>query len=63
MANNAYNTVDDCPGGAAPGTRGRHHKQVPLTPAAGPLEFLAMDILDPFSKTESGNQDVFVLTD
>jgi hypothetical protein len=34
-----------------------------LFPAGGPLEFVAMDILGPFPKTDHGNRFLLVISD
>ena len=64
MANDAYQTVRNCASCAATrGTRVRHQKDLKLFPAAGPLEFVAMDLLGPLPKTTHGNRHVLVMTD
>ena len=41
----------------------KNQKDLKLFPAAGPLEFVAMDLLRPLLKTAHGNQHVLVITD
>ncbi|CDF40971.1 unnamed protein product [Chondrus crispus] len=64
MANNVYSTVRNCQScSATRSTIVRHQKDIKLFPAAGPLEFVAMDLLGPLPKTAHGNQFVLVITD
>ncbi|CDF39905.1 unnamed protein product [Chondrus crispus] len=64
MANDAFSTVRNCASCAAPrGTLVRHQKDLKLFPAAGPLDFVAMDLLGPLPKTAHGNRHVLVMTD
>lgn len=44
------------------GTIRKHHKYLKLIPAAGPLEFVAMDTLGPLLRTERGHQFVLIVT-
>jgi len=64
MANDVYQTVRDCR--ACAQTRGtfyKHQRPLRLFPAAGPLEFIAMDLLGPLTKTRRGHTDILVMTD
>ena len=45
------------------GTQFRHQRLLKLFPATGPLEFVAMDLLGPLSKTKNGNRFILVITD
>lgn len=63
MSSDAYTMVADCQSCTAQGTRNLRPKKFRLFSAAGPLQFVAMDILDPLSKTKPYNQHVIVLTD
>ena len=64
MASDVYNTVKECSSCASVrGTLFKHQKYLKLFPAAGPLEFIAIDILGPLPKTRKGNQVVLVITD
>lgn len=63
MSNDLYTTVAQCQSCAVQGTIAGHQKHLNLSPAAEPLEFIAVNILDPFPKTKSVNQHVTVLTD
>ena len=64
MANDAYATVRNCTSCAATrGTLVKKQMDLKLFPAAGPLEFFAMDLLGPLPKTVHGNQHVLVITD
>ena len=64
MANDAYSTVQNCASYATTrGTLVKHQKDLKLFPAAGPLAFVAMDLLGPLPKTVHGHQHVLVMTD
>ena len=64
MASDAFSTVRNCTSCAATrGTLVKNQKDLKLFPAAGPLEFVAMDLLGPLPKTAHGNQHVLVITD
>lgn len=64
MANDTFPTVRDCPSFArVRGTLGKAQKEMQLFPAAGPLEFVAMDPLGPFPKSKKGNNSVLIITD
>ncbi|CDF40922.1 unnamed protein product [Chondrus crispus] len=64
MANDAFSTVRNCASCAATRrTLVRHQKDLKLFPAAGPLDFVAMDLLGPLLKTAHGNRHVLVMTD
>ena len=64
MASDAFSTVRNCTSCAATrGTLVKIQKDPKLFPAAGPLEFVAMDLLDSLPKTAHGNQHVLVITD
>jgi hypothetical protein len=41
----------------------KRHKALKLFPADGPLEFIAIDILGPLTKTKAGNQYLLVISD
>lgn len=58
-----YRVVAGCEYCAAQGTETHHQKQLLMLPAAGPLKFLAIDILSSLGKMKSGDEDVDVLTD
>lgn len=61
--NHAYNAVANYQSCTAQRSRSSHHKELWLFPTAGTLEFVAMDILHPLFKTESGSQHEIFLTD
>lgn len=63
MANDVYDTVDQCGSGACNRKHYRHKRSLQLSSASVPLIFVAMDILGPLPETTSGNQYVVVLTD
>ncbi|CDF32918.1 unnamed protein product [Chondrus crispus] len=64
MASDAFSTVRNCTSCAATrGTLVKNQKDLKLFPAAGPLQFVAMDLLGPLPKTAHGNQHVLVITD
>lgn len=56
MPNFLCNKVEDCQYFEAPGSKTHYQKQLSLFPAFGTLKYLAMDILNSFPKTISGNQ-------
>lgn len=63
MALEVYNTVssgEDC---ARIKNNTNHRRQLHLFPATGPLNYVAMDVLDPLPETAKGNQHVAVITD
>ena len=45
------------------GTQHRWQKKLTLFPAAGPLEFVAMDLYGPLPKATHGNRPILVITD
>ena len=64
MANDAFSTIRNCaPCAATWGTLVRHQKDLKLFPAAGRLDFVAMDLLGPSPKTTHGNRHVLFMTD
>ncbi|CDF38306.1 unnamed protein product [Chondrus crispus] len=64
LASDAFATVRNCTSWAATrGTLFKNQKDLRLFPAAGPMEFVAMDLLGPLPKTAHGNQHVLVITD
>ena len=64
MASDIHQTVTDCRSCArVRGTLRRHQKKLTLFPAAGPLEFVAMDLFGPLPKTAHGNKHILVITD
>ena len=64
MASDIHQTVTDCRSCAqVRGTVRRHQKKLTLFPAAGPLEFVAMDLFGPLPKTAHGNRHILVITD
>ena len=64
MGNDVHAVARDCRSCAQMrGTRYKHQKYLKLFPAAGPLEFVAMDLLGPLPKTKSGHVYVLVITD
>ena len=64
MASDAFLTVRNCTSCAATrGTLVKNQKDLKLFPAAGPLEFVAMDLLGTLPRTAHGNQHVLVITD
>ena len=64
MAKDVFSHVRNCASCAATrGTQVRHQKDLKLFPAAGPLDFVAMDLLGPLPKTAHGNRHVLVMTD
>lgn len=64
MANDVFTIVADCDSCVkAKGIVRKHQNYLKLFLAAGPLEFLAMDLLCPLPKTNNGNKHVLVITD
>ena len=64
MASDAFSTGRNCtPCAATRGTLVKNQKDLKLFPAAGPLEFVAMELLGPLPKTVHGNQHVLAITD
>ncbi|CDF32213.1 unnamed protein product [Chondrus crispus] len=64
MASDVQQTVADCRSCArVRGTQYRQQKKLTLFPAAGPLEFVAMDLYGPLPKTPHGNRHILVITD
>ena len=64
MASDAFSTVRNCTSCTATrGTLVKNQKEIKLFPAAGPLEFVAMDLLGPLPKTTHRNQHFLVITD
>ena len=64
MVSDAFSPVRNCTSCAATGgTLVKNRKDLQLFPVAGPLEFVAMDLLGPLPKTAHGNQHVSVITD
>lgn len=45
------------------GGLGKHRKYINLFPAAGPLEFVALDLLGPLPETSKGYKNFLVITD
>lgn len=50
MANSPYGTGAGCPSCPLQGRENRHQRELRLSPAAGPFEFVAMKILVPLRK-------------
>lgn len=63
MANDGYDTGDQCRSCARNGNRYRHKRSLQLFPLSGSLDFVAIDILRQLSKTTSKNRYVVVITD
>lgn len=64
MANDLFQTTRNCRTCVfTRGSRERHHKLLKLFPAAGSLEFVAMDFLGPFKKSAQARQYILVVTD
>ena len=64
MASDAFSTLRNCTSCAATcRTLVKNQKDLKLIPAAGPLEFVAMDLLGPLPKAAHGNQHILVITD
>ena len=64
MAAEIYETVKECHSCAAVrGILTKHQKYLKLFPAAGPLQFVAIDLLGPLPKSKKGNTVVLVITD
>lgn len=64
MASDVHQTVRDYRSCARVwGTVRRHHTKLTLFPAAIPLEFVAMDLFGPLSKTAHWNRHILVITD
>ncbi|CAN8064065.1 unnamed protein product [Agarophyton chilense] len=64
MAHDVYTFVGQCE--SCVRTRGgirKHRKYLMLFPAAGPLEFVAIDLIGPLSKNKNGYQHILVITD
>ena len=64
MANDAFAVARDCRScRRIRGTRFTYQKYLKLFPAAGPLEFVGMDLLGPFPKSKKGYLYILVITD
>ena len=64
MANDVATLVRNCTSCAkVRGAKHSHQHFLKLFPAAGPLEYVAMDILGPLPKSAKGNQYILVITD
>lgn len=63
MASNAYVTIARYESGVANGSRYHHKRAFQLFPATGPLNFVAMDILEPLSIAIQDIQSICVMTD
>ena len=64
MAHAAYKVGVDCQLCAhARGSLYKHQRYLKLFPEAGPLEFVAMDLLGPVQRTASGDEHLLVITD
>jgi Integrase zinc binding domain len=64
MAADAYATVRRCTTCSRDRIKLRQHNSfMKLFPAAGPLEFVALDILGPLPKTKGGNRYLLVISD
>lgn len=64
MANNVYQTVQDCHSCAAQrGTMRKTQKPLRLFPPSGTLKLIAIDILVPLPRTSTGFTSVVVMTD
>ena len=64
MGSDAIAVARDCRACAqVRGTANTYQKYLKIFPAAGPLEFVAMDLLGPLPKTKSGHTYVLVITD
>lgn len=62
MENSVYDVVRRCWSCAhMKGTQYTHQKKLRLLPAAGPLDFVAMDIFGPLATTRRGKQFVLVI--
>ena len=64
MANDVATVVRNCTSCAkVRGVKHSHQHFLKLFPAAGPLEYVAIDILGPLPKSAKGNQYILVITD
>lgn len=63
MANGGYSTVRQCRSRTKDDPQIRHKREIQLLPAVGPLEFVAMDILELLPKKMDGNLFVIVISD
>lgn len=63
MANDVYAAVAKCK--ICVGNENKHHRRCRMRQcsAIDPLEFVAMDVLEPLPKTTEGNQHVLLVTD
>lgn len=62
-ANDTHTTVKHCRSFAQDGSQTMHKCKLQLFPAAGPLKFMAINILEPLPKTPLGGQHFFTMTD
>lgn len=63
LANEVRRTLKDCCSCAQDGSQLNHRRKLPLSPAAGLLELVALDALGPLQKQSSGNQNLVTIND
>ena len=63
QATDVYVLVERCPECRKNRPSAKHQRELKLFPAAGPLEFIAMDILGPLPRSKKGNRFITVMTD
>lgn len=63
MVNDMHRTTKDCELCASNQQTKKQQQKGRLFPAAEPLEFITIDILRPLPKTNSGNEEIVMVTD
>lgn len=63
MATNVYSTFKSCTDSPTMGTKFSHQRIFELFLPSGPLELIAVNILEPLPRTRSGKQFVVIITD
>lgn len=62
MANDVHTTKKECRSCAQDGSQIKHKRKLQMFPAAEPLEFMTLNLLEPLPKMLSGSQHVRIMT-